>query len=292
MAARGGDAVGVEAEHGQGRHRLVEQGGQALGPGAVVAEGDRAALGARLGSRLGSAAVVALKALLALVEDERDLAVRALEGVPAGSAADERRPAAPVEEHDRLGARLADLGERLRGARMKRARPGRAATQVHDLGRRQLATVGPARQLEPWQSQPALGPGRGAAGEERRPRFGRPVAGDLARVVAGIALLLVGGVVLLVDHHQAEVVHRGEDRRARADADPRFAGVAGAATRRGVRPPPAASGAARRGRRSGPRTATSSGASARSREPARSRPSPARAPPRWPPGRPRSCPSR
>ena len=29
--------------------------------------------------------------------------------------------------------------------------------------------------------------------------------------------------MLLVDHHQAEVAHRGEDRRARADADPRLA---------------------------------------------------------------------
>ena len=194
-------------------------------PGAVAGEGDRAALGARLRDRLGVAAVVTLKALLALVEDQRDLAVGALEGVPAGSAADERRPATPVEEDDRLGARLADLGERLQRARVKRARPGRAATQVHDLDRRQLAAVGPARQLEPPQAQPALGPGRGAAGEQRRPRFARPVAGHLARVVARIALLLVGGVVLLVDHHQAEVAHRGEDRRARADADPRLARV-------------------------------------------------------------------
>ena len=103
------------------------------------------------------------------------------------------------------------------------ARAGRAAAQVHDLDRRQLAAVGPVRQLEPPQAQPALGPGRGAAGEQRRSGFARPVAGDLARVVARIALLLVGGVVLLVDHHQAEVAHRGEDRRARADADPRLA---------------------------------------------------------------------
>ena len=48
---------------------------------------------------------------------------------------------------------------------------------------------------------------------------------DVARVVARVALVLVGRVVLLVDHDQAEVADRREDRRARADRDPRLAGA-------------------------------------------------------------------
>ena len=49
------------------------------------------------------------------------------------------------------------------------------------------------------------------------------MAGDGAGVVGRVALLLVARVVLLVDDDQAEVVDRGEDRRARADADLRLA---------------------------------------------------------------------
>src|SRR6185295_6946556 len=168
-------------------------------------------------------AVVTPKALLAFVEDQRDLAVRALEGVTAGPAGNEWGPAAPVEKHDRLGLRLADLSQRLGGAGMKRAPPGRATANVHDLDGRQLAAVSPTRQLEPWQAQPTLRPGGGASRQERGLRLARPVAGDLARVVAWIALLLVGGVVLLVDDHQAQLAHRSEGRRTRAHADERFA---------------------------------------------------------------------
>ena len=64
-----------------------------------------------------------------------------------------------------------------------------------------------------------------------RPR----ASGDAAGVVARVALVLVGGVVLLVDDDQPESVDRREDRRARADADARLAARAGAATRRGAR---------------------------------------------------------
>ena len=67
--------------------------------------------------------------------------------------------------------------------------------------------------------------GRGVAVPATRtaPRSRGPVAGDGAGVVGRVALLLVGGVVLLVDDDQAEVADRGEDRRARADADLRLA---------------------------------------------------------------------
>ncbi len=90
MATPVGGAVGVEAEHGQGRHRLVEHGGQPLGAGAIAGERHRAALGARLRNRRCVTAVVTLQALLALVEHQRDLAAIAPESVSAGPAADER----------------------------------------------------------------------------------------------------------------------------------------------------------------------------------------------------------
>ena len=79
------------------------------------------------------------------------------------------------------------------------------------------------RQLEALQlgaSSPA------AASRSRRPGprpLSRATAGDVARVVAGIGLLLVRGVVLLVDDDQAQAGHRRKHRRARADADARLA---------------------------------------------------------------------
>ena len=104
-------------------------------------------------------------------------------------------------------------------------RPGArvGGAHVEHLDRRQPALVDTARQLDPGQLQPGLGARRGGAGDEDRAALGGAVAGDRARVIAWVALLLVGGVVLLVDHDQAEVLDRGEDRRARPDADARLA---------------------------------------------------------------------
>src|SRR6201999_2838679 len=73
------------------------------------------------------------------------------------------------------------------------------------------------------QLEPGLRARRRGPGDEDGAALPRPVAGDGAGVVGRVALLLVGGVVLLVDDDQAEVADRGEDRRTRADADLRLA---------------------------------------------------------------------
>ena len=83
--------------------------------------------------------------------------------------------------------------------------------------------VDPARQLQARQLQPGLRARRRGAGDEHGAAVLGAVAGDGAGVVGRVALLLVGGVVLLVDDDQAEVADRGEDGRARADADARLA---------------------------------------------------------------------
>ena len=70
VGARAGDGVGVQPEDRQRRHRLLEQGGQALRPGTVAGEGHRAACRAEAGDGLAVAAVMAQQALGALVEDE------------------------------------------------------------------------------------------------------------------------------------------------------------------------------------------------------------------------------
>ena len=67
--------------------------------------------------------------------------------------------------------------------------------------------------------------GRGVAlpATQQRALVGGAALCHGAGVVAGIALLLVGAVVLLVDDDQPEVVERREHGRARADADARLA---------------------------------------------------------------------
>ena len=81
----------------------------------------------------------------------------------------------------------------------------------------------PRREDDALERGPALRPWRGAAVDRDRTLERGPLRGDRARVVARIRLLLERRVVLLVDDHEAEVAHRREDRRARADDDPRLA---------------------------------------------------------------------
>ncbi len=85
------------------------------------------------------------------------------------------------------------------------------------------AAAEPLAQLEPLEALPALRPRRRAPVHRDRPLERGPLGGDGARVVAGIGLLLERGVVLLVHANEAEPAHRREDRRPRADDDPRVA---------------------------------------------------------------------
>ena len=79
-------------------------------------------------------------------------------------------------------------------SRMSRTSTGGSGSAVDALG-----------QLEPIELGPALGTRGRRAGQIDGTGLGGAPAGDRPGVVAGIALLLVGGVVLLVDDDQAEV---------------------------------------------------------------------------------------
>ena len=155
-----------------------------------------------------------------LVQDERHVAVRALPDAPAHLTGEEVRPPAPVEQDDRLLPPPPYSVQLLARALVQRAgHPGHA----DHLHRRQRAAVDALAQLQPLVADLALRPRRGAAGEQQRALELRPPLRDHARVVAGVALLLVGRVVLLVDDDQPEVLERREHRRARADAHARLA---------------------------------------------------------------------
>ena len=99
----------------------------------------------------------------------------------------------------------------------------RLAAKIHDLDVRQPPAEPPA-QLEPLEPLPALGSRRRASVDRDRAFQGGALRRDGARVVAGVGLLLVGGVVLLVDADQAESLHRREDSRPGSHDDARLAG--------------------------------------------------------------------
>src|SRR5439155_507282 len=109
---------------------------QPLRPGADPGQLCGAALGTERRRRLGVPAVVATEHV-ALVQHQRDVAVRAAAGDAAGAAMDGGGEAAPVEEQDRLAAALGELPE-LREQR-RREWVARLPPQVDHPYRRQPA---------------------------------------------------------------------------------------------------------------------------------------------------------
>ena len=221
LAARGG-GVGVEAEDREVAlaQRRVELAVQALGPSAVAGHAGRAAARAARGRGLAMAAVVAGNLARRAVQDERHVALRALPHAPAAAAAEEVGPAAAVQQHDRLLTVAPHGVQRLGGVGVQRVG---GIAHVEHPHRRQRAAVDARGQHEALEPVHALGPRRGRPGDEHRAGLARATGGDRARVVARVALVLVGGVLLLVDHEQTEVADGREHRRARAHADARLA---------------------------------------------------------------------
>ena len=152
--------------------------GEPLGPGAVPRHGARGAVRAARRNRLAVSAVVAGEQPLGAVQDERDVAFRAAPGGPAGAAGEEVRPAPAVEQHDRLAAALADLGERLhasRGAGCPAARACRAPRRAA-AGARPRAAPG-ARPAAAGRSPGAAWRCRAAARRRPAGRAPRPPRG-------------------------------------------------------------------------------------------------------------------
>ena len=165
------------------------------------------------------AAVMAVETPVA-VEREGNVAVPAPPRQTTGATVDRGGHAPPVEQQDRLPASLGDSAEL--GEEGRRERIAVLPAQVDDAHARHRG-ADPGREHDPLERGPALGPRRRAPVHRNRSLECCALRGDRAGVVAGIGLLLVRGVVLLVDDHEPEVAHRGEDRRACAHDDARLA---------------------------------------------------------------------
>ena len=232
ILAAGG--VGVHAHDARVREDLLHGGLDALGADAGHLDVGRAAfgIGAARRHRLDRSADVADHMVRRLVVGHLHAAVRTGLDVAADGAHHGGGVAAAVQEqHGLLALREAQadgldqlLREQVRGAGLL----GLDA-HVHDAHDRHRAAVHALGQL----GQPVLAGARVAVGFER----GRGAAehdgavfevaahdGDVARAVARGFVLLVGGLVLLVHHQQAQRAHGREERAARADDDARLAG--------------------------------------------------------------------
>ena len=132
-AALAAPCVGVQPEHRQRRERLAQLGLEALRADAVARDRGRAAVRAGMRRALGVTAVVADQPLrvAVAVQRERHVAAAAHPGPPAVAAVDERRPAAPGDEHDRLLLALAHLLERAPRIRVQRVPQPAHVEQLH-----------------------------------------------------------------------------------------------------------------------------------------------------------------
>ena len=102
-------------------------------------------------------------------------------------------------------------------------KPALHLAHVEHVDVRQAAPVDAARQLHAGEPLQALRARCRTARQQHGAAAARSLLGHLTRVVAGVALVLVGALVLLVHHDQADVFDGSEHGRARPDADARLA---------------------------------------------------------------------
>ena len=157
------------------------------------------------------------------------IAVSARGDPAAGIAKQGRRISPPVQEHDHLAA---VLQMPLHGAhgRLRQSLIARVLAQIDEMHGGRARRAGPERQLVPRVAAlrdivERLERGRGGPEDHGNLRTLRAQHRQIPRRVAKALLLLVGRVVFLVHHDQAQALERSEDRRARSDDDARVARV-------------------------------------------------------------------
>ena len=204
----------------------------------------------RCGHALAVAAVVAGHKAARAMQHQSDITVGAAPHAPARAAGQEVRPAAAIEQHDRLGARAS--APRSGPARASGAGAGCASSRMSNTSHaRQRTPVDAAAGASSVRTRLALS-ARGVAlpSSSTRAAAARPLGRNVTGVIARVALVLVGGIVLLVDDDQAEVARsvrtRPSEGRRRCARRPRAA----AAIRHSARPGAAASASRRPSRRS------------------------------------------
>src|SRR6185437_14583472 len=182
--------------------------------------------------RLFMTAVVTTERLRRPMHCERHRAAGALAYAAALGALEKRRPPPTVEQEQRLllpGQCLGDcLVEPVGPWYRARARDPWCPAEIDQLDRWQRPRADPL--WKPYETEFPFGGEphafeRGGRAAQHEGRVLQPGAhsGHRCGVIPGRLAVLVGGLVLLVHHDDAEIGHRGEDRRPRSDRYPPLA---------------------------------------------------------------------
>jgi hypothetical protein len=227
IAAPGG--VAVKAQQAQAFELLLELLHHPLGAGTEGFRSTRTAVGAALrdgGAMVTPMAAQPLGTIAAAMDRERHIAIRTQHHLAAAAATEKAAVAAPGHQQHRL---LAPLGQAAEALHQRPADQAAMAVleleaHVHQPHWRQGPAADPLRKAEQLggggrclAGLPGFQRGGGAAEQQAGAAAAGPVGGHLPGVVAGHGtVLLVGAVVLLIQHDQAQGADRQEDRRAGA----------------------------------------------------------------------------
>ena len=227
LLARG---VVVHAQHRDVREEALHFLLHALRARAEVLDVLAPALRADRRDSLLLPAVVAAQRVFRAVVRHGDVALGAGDGVAAAAAGDERRVAAPVDEQNRLLARVqaALQAVQQRAGEDRAVALGQLLAHINDVHLRHRPVIdaarhGDQRQVAPARERKGAHARRGAGQQQRGPLPLAAHARQLARVVARRVVRDVAALVLLVDDDEAHVFQRRKDRRARADDHAHFA---------------------------------------------------------------------
>ena len=223
--------VRVHAQHARGRKFVVQLLLDLLRAGCFGKQAFTAAHRAFARDLDRRAAVVAHRAAGHRVIGHARRAGGALGHPSAQRAADHAAVAAPVEEQYRLFSlfqRVDQLAFELRADHALTPFAGKAAhicnQHIRQPGAEEALDQPEHRVFALFCAVIRLDRGGRRAEHEQRVLLGDAVFRHVARMVARRLLGAVRAVLLLVDNEHAEVFHRREHRRARADHDARAAG--------------------------------------------------------------------
>ncbi len=187
-----------------------------------------AALGAGVRRRKGISAVVTLQLFHPPVVDQGNAAIGAAEHMAALPADDARRKAAPVEKEQALLLLSGPFGQGIFQPQGKLPRRPRTLQplplHINDFDAGQRPAVHAPCQLQQGElSRPGIvirfHRWRCRSQDDHRMVHASPHQGQVSRVIPELLLLLIRGVVLLIDHNDAEAGEGREDGGTGADGD-------------------------------------------------------------------------
>ena len=216
--------VRVQAQHARAREHARQLALGTLRARAGVTQQRQPALGADVGRRLAVVAIVTAQPRRIAVVGERDIATRTLWRVAAAATLHMVRVATSIEPQQHLLLALESFGDRRPERRRQQAGAAAITAQIDHTHDRHGAAIDARRQrqalvLAARRVRERLQARRGRTQHDRHTKQLRAPHRDIATVIAQLLALLVGRLVLFVDHDQLQPRQRREHRAPCAHDD-------------------------------------------------------------------------